>query len=172
MDDARTGGQSPLGARLSPVPAQSPHLLDLATLRILRLFGASIGPGVHIYPSVQISLPWNLSVRANANIGDRAIVYNLGHISIGEGATVSQGAHLCAGTHDYRQASLPLIKAPISIGEGAWICADAFVGPGVNVGDYAIVGARAVLMRDIDDSAIVAGNPATEIGKRPLPRAP
>ena len=89
--------------------------------------------------------------------------------SIGSTASISQGAHLCAGTHDYRRADLPLQKLPISIGEGAWICADAFIGPGVKVGNYAIVGARAVAMRIIEDWSIVAGNPARVIGTRPAP---
>lgn len=134
---------------------------------MLRMFGASIAADVHIHPSVLIALPWNLAIGAHSSAGDRAILYNLGPISIGAGATISQGAHLCAGTHDYHRADLPLIKAPITIGEGAWICADAFVGPGVNVGDYAIVGARGVVMRDVADWTVVSGNPARVVGKRP-----
>ena len=109
------------------------------------------------------------TIGAEASIGDRAILYNLGLISIGDGATISQGAHLCAGTHDYRRSDLPLLKPPIAVGEGAWICADCFVGPGVKVGDYAIVGARAVAMRDVDDWSIAVGNPARIIGQRPRP---
>jgi putative colanic acid biosynthesis acetyltransferase WcaF len=134
---------------------------------LLRVFGARIGRDVHIYPSVRIAIPWNLVIAEHAAVGDRAIIYNLGMITIASAATVSQGAHLCAGTHDYRQADFPLIKAPISVGSGAWICADAFVGPAVTIGDRAIIGARAVVMKDVADGAIVAGNPAREIGKRP-----
>ena len=136
---------------------------------MLRLFGASIGSGVRIYPTVMITLPWNLEVGSEASVGDRAILYNLGSITIGKAATVSQGAHLCAGSHDHRRADLPLLKLPITIGEGAWICADGFVGPGVKVGDYAIVGARAVAMRDVEGWSIVAGNPARSVGKRAPP---
>jgi putative colanic acid biosynthesis acetyltransferase WcaF len=136
---------------------------------ILRLFRAQIGRDVHIYPSVRIAIPWNLSVGDYAAIGDRVVIYNLGTISIGPRATISQGAHLCGGTHDYRQSSFPLIKSPIQIGEGAWICADAFIGPNVTIGSYAIVGARAVTMRNVDAWAIVAGNPAKRIGERTPP---
>lgn len=133
---------------------------------ILRLFGAKIGHNVHIYPSVRIAVPWNLQVADGAAIGDKATLYALGEIQIGERATVSQGAHLCAGTHDWRQPSMPLVKSPINIGADAWICADAFVGPGVTVGDRAIVGARAVAMKDVPGEAIVAGNPARQVRKR------
>lgn len=135
---------------------------------ILRAFGAAIGPDAHIYPSVRIAVPWNLEVGRSAAVGDRAIVYNLGRITIGATATVSQGAHLCAGTHDFRRADLPLVKAPIVVGEGAWVCADAFVGPGVTIGKLAVVGARAVAMRDVPAGDVVAGNPARTIGVRSI----
>lgn len=154
---------------LHPLFRYSPRIFWSWRAWLLRLFGASIGSDVHIYPTVMITLPWNLTIKRETSIGDRAILYNLGRISIGPAATVSQGAHLCAGTHDYLRADLPLLKQPITIGEGAWICADAFVGPGTKIGDYAIVGARAVAMRDVSDWAITVGNPAKVIGTRPRP---
>jgi putative colanic acid biosynthesis acetyltransferase WcaF len=133
---------------------------------LLRLFGADIGRGVHIYPTVRITIPWNLSIGNQAAVGDRAILYALGPIRIGSGATISQGAHLCAGSHDFRDPSMPLTKPPISIGAGAWICTEAFIGPGVTVGDHAIAGARAVVTKSIAAGDIVAGNPAQKIGQR------
>jgi putative colanic acid biosynthesis acetyltransferase WcaF len=147
----------------------SPRVFWAWRTGILKLFGARIGRDVHILPSVQIAIPWNLSVGDHAAIGDRVVIYNLGKLSIGARATISQGAHLCGGTHDHRQSSFPLVKSPIQIGEGAWVCADAFIGPGVTVGNYAIVGARAVAMRNVDPWAIVAGNPARRIGERTAP---
>lgn len=139
---------------------------------MLRAFGARIGPGVHIHPSVRIAVPWNLEVGARSAVGDRAVLYNLGQITIGADVTISQHAHLCAGTHDYRRADLPLIKAAIRVGDGAWICADAFVGPDVTVGHHAVVAARAVAVKDVEPSMIVAGNPARPIGARPPLEAP
>jgi putative colanic acid biosynthesis acetyltransferase WcaF len=133
---------------------------------LLRLFGASIGPEVHIYPSARITMPWNLEIGESAAIGDRVNLYALGSITIGARATVSQGAHICAGTHDISDPARPLLKPPITIGSDAWVCADAFVGPGVTVGDGAIVGARAVAMKDVPAHAIVVGNPARQIKKR------
>ena len=133
---------------------------------LLRLCGAKIGTNAHIHPSVSIAIPWNLEIGAGAAVGDRAILYSLGPIRIGARATISQGAHLCAGTHDWRDAAMPLLKSTIEIGADAWICADAFIGPGVMIGQGAIVGARAVTMRNVGPSIIVAGNPACEIGKR------
>ena len=137
---------------------------------LLRLFGARIGRCVHIHPSVRIATPWNVVVGDNTAVGDGVILYSLGTITLGSDVTVSQYAHLCAGTHDHREAALPLLKPPITIGRGAWVCADAFIGPDIRVGDYAIIGARAVVIKDVPPWAIVAGNPAREIATRSPPR--
>jgi putative colanic acid biosynthesis acetyltransferase WcaF len=133
---------------------------------LLRCFGARIGHAVHVYPSVRITIPWNIAIGNETAIGDRVILYALGPITIGAQVTVSQYAHLCAGSHDYRDPAMPLLKPAITIGDGAWICADAFVGPGVSVAAGAIAGARAVVVSDVAANAIVAGNPARPIGQR------
>jgi putative colanic acid biosynthesis acetyltransferase WcaF len=135
---------------------------------ILRCFGAKVGANVNIYPSTCIHFPWNLSVGDWTSIGEQALIYNWGHISLGEKVTISHRAHLCAGTHDYSRADLPLLKLPITVSDQAWICADAFVGPGVTVSDGAIVGARAVVTKNVGAWDIVAGNPARVIKKRTL----
>ena len=136
---------------------------------ILRLFGARIGRDCQIYPSVRIFAPWALEIGNWSSVGDRAILYNLGAIRIGERVTISQGAHLCAGTHLFREPSMPLVRATITVLDGAWVCADAFVGPDVTIGSGAIAGARAVVMKDVAEDAIVAGNPARIIGARTKP---
>ena len=133
---------------------------------LLRLFGARAGAHARIHPSVRITMPWNLNIGSYASIGDRAILYALGSITVGANATVSQYAHLCAGTHDHLRPDMPLLKPPITIGAGAWICADAFIGPGVSVGEMAVVGARAVVVKDVAAHMIVAGNPARVVGER------
>ncbi|MGA2953880.1 MAG: hypothetical protein ABSD80_16750 [Caulobacteraceae bacterium] len=133
--------------------AWSPRQLWAWRNFMLRAFGAQIGPGVRIHPSVRIAVPWNLAAGRNSAVGDRAVLYNLGRITLGANVTVSQHAHLCAGT-------------------GAWICADAFVGPDVSIGDHAIVAARAVAVRDVEPWTIVAGNPARLVGPRPPLDAP
>ena len=147
----------------------SPRILWAWRRALLRAFGAEIGRQVHIHPTVRVAIPWNLSVGDLSAIGDGVRLYNLGRIQIGKNTTVSQGAHLCAGTHDYRLSDLPLLKLPIHIGDNVWICADAFVGPGVTVADFAILGARAVVVRDVPQAGILAGNPARLLKHRPVP---
>lgn len=135
---------------------------------VLRLFGAKIGQHVHVYPSARIYHPWNLTVGDWSAIGEEVLVYNLGHIKVGQRVTVSHRAQLCAGTHDHTRVDFPLLKQPIEIGDQAWICAAAFVGPGVHVGHGAVVGAAAVVTKDVPGWSIVAGNPARQIAKRQL----
>jgi putative colanic acid biosynthesis acetyltransferase WcaF len=94
--------------------------------------------------------------------------YCVAPIKIGAHATVSQYSFLCTASHDIEQTQMPLVTAPIQIGAGAWIAADVFVGPGVTVGDGAVVGARSTLLKDVEPWAVVAGNPARFIKKRIL----
>ena len=121
-----------------------------------------------MYASTRIYFPWNLTVGDWSAIGEEAFIYNLGPVTLGEKVTVSHRAQLCAGTHDYTSTDLPLIKPPIVIKDLAWICADAFVGPNVTVGEGAIVGARAVVMKDVEPWAIMTGNPAKFVKRRVL----
>lgn len=157
-----------LWALASPLFTLSPRPFWKWRASLLRCFGAKVGKNVHIYPSVCISIPWNVTVGDNSAVGSRVILYALGPINIGAEVTISQGAHLCAGTHDYRDSSMPLIKAAIDVSDGVWICADAFVGPKVSIGSMAIVGARAVVMRNVPSNEIVVGNPARSVGSRSM----
>ena len=52
------------------------------------------------------------------------------------------------------------------IGSDVWICADAFIGPNVEIGDSALVGARAVITRNVDSNIIMVGNPGKSVGPR------
>ena len=135
---------------------------------ILRLFKANVGDNVNIYNSAKIYMPWNLDIGDWSSIGEDAFIYNLGKVHIGSKVTISHRAQLCAGTHDYSKPNLPLLKPPITIKDEAWICASSFVGPGVTVNEGAIVGACAVVVKDVDPWMIVVGNPAKVVGKRTL----
>ncbi|MFC1605465.1 putative colanic acid biosynthesis acetyltransferase [Pseudomonadota bacterium] len=135
---------------------------------LLRAFGARIGRKVHIYNTAVIYFPWRLEIGDWSAIGEHAFIYNLGAIRIGTNVTISQRAHLCAGTHDHTNPGLPLLKPPITIEDQAWICADAFVGPGVTVGEGSVVGARTVVVKDVEPWLIVVGNPARPVRKREI----
>ncbi len=135
---------------------------------VLWFFGASVGKHVNTYPSTRIYFPWNLTVGDWSAIGEDVLIYNLGPVTLGQKVTISHRAHLCAGTHDHRSPDLPLLKPAITVEDQAWICADAFVGPGVTVGEGAVVGACAVVTKDVEQWTVVAGNPARFLKKRIL----
>ena len=135
---------------------------------LLRRFGAQVGRYVHTYGSSVVYMPWNLSIGDWSSLGEHAFIYNLGPVTIGAQATISGRAHLCAGTHDYTDPAMPLLKPPIVVKDQAWICADAFVGPSVTIGEGAVVAARAVVVKDVEAWSIVAGNPARRIKQRIL----
>ena len=155
-----------LWAITSPIFFLSPRPFFAWRTFILRLFGAKIGKRAHIDPSARIFLPWKLVMGDDTSIGYSAIIYNLGLVTIGDCATISQRAHICAGTHNYKDPSLKLLRLPISIGNQAWICADAFIGPNTTIGEGAIVGAASVVVKDVPAWKIFSGNPAKFIKDR------
>lgn len=157
-----------LWALATPLFRLSPRLCYGWRRGLLRCFGASVGRQVRIDPSARVVIPWNLQIGDEASLGDRALVYNLGPVSIGARATISHLAHLCAGSHDYQDPRLPLLRMPIQIEADAWVCAQAFVGPGVRIGAGAVVAAGAVVTRSVDPWTVVAGNPARPVKTRTL----
>ena len=136
---------------------------------VLRLFGARIGAGARVYGSVKIWLPANLELGDGVLIGREVNCYNQGRITIDRDVVVSQNASLCASTHDINDPSFPLLVRPIRIRAHAWIAAEAFVGPGVTVGEGAVLGARGVAMRDLEEWAFHSGNPAVMLKPRRRP---
>ena len=121
-----------------------------------------------IHSTARIQVPWNLTMKHRACLGERANAYSLGKIKIMEGATIAQESYLCTGTHDFNDPSLQLITKPITVGKNAFIGARAMILPEVCIGERVIVGAMSVVSKDVPDHHIVAGNPAKKIGERAI----
>jgi putative colanic acid biosynthesis acetyltransferase WcaF len=138
---------------------------------LLRLFGANVDRTARIRSTVKIEIPWNLTVGAQTIIGDDVILYCLGPVTIGQRVTISQLAHLCAGTHDYTRPEFPLLRPPIEIGDDVWIATDVFVGPGVKIGPGVVVGARSSVFRDLPPWHVCVGTPAKPIQERQMAAA-
>lgn len=134
---------------------------------LINRFGAHVHPTARLRRTVQVECPWNLTVGRNSSVGHQALLYCLGPVAIGQRVSISQRAHLCAGSHDYRRADMPLLRPPITVEDDVWIAADAFVGPNVRIGQGAIIGARAVALRDAQPWTISLGNPAQPVKARP-----
>jgi putative colanic acid biosynthesis acetyltransferase WcaF len=133
---------------------------------LLRVFGAKVGRGVHVYPGTKIWAPWNLELADECGVAKGAILYSQGKISIGRRAVISQGAHLVTGTHDYSRAGFPLMTMPIYVGDHAWIAAEAFIHPGITIGNGCVIGARAVVTKDMPEWSVCAGHPCEPIKTR------
>jgi putative colanic acid biosynthesis acetyltransferase WcaF len=144
----------------------TPKPLNPWRLVVLRAFGAKIYGRPFVHQRARIQQPWNLTLHHRACLGDRANAYSLAEIILHEGATIAQEAYLCTGTHDFSQPHIPLQTGRIVVGADAFVGARAFVLPGITLGTRSVVGAMAVVTRDVADHTIVMGNPARPAEKK------
>jgi len=149
----------------------TPKPLNRWRLFWLQLFGVEIHGTPFVHQRVRIAIPWNLILHDRACIGDRANLDTLGKIEIGARATVAQEVYLSSGTHDFTRSELPLVTAKITIGDDAFVCARAFVLPGITIGARSIVGACSVVTKDVPPDVIAAGNPCRTLRPRVPPSA-
>ena len=134
----------------------------------LRLFGAQLNGRVAIYPSARVWAPWNLQMEDGSSIGDEVECYSVDRIVLEEGAIVSQYSFLCTASHDITDPGRRLITAPIRLRRLSWVCAGAFVHPGVTIGEGAVIAARSVVVKSVAPWDVVGGNPAKFLKTRVL----
>ncbi|MEM9281785.1 MAG: WcaF family extracellular polysaccharide biosynthesis acetyltransferase [Verrucomicrobiota bacterium] len=106
---------------------------SLIKVKALRVFGAKIGENVIIRSRVNITFPWRIEIGDYVWIGDEVFILSLAPVCIESNVCISQRAFLCTGSHNFKKQSFDLITEPIHIGEGSWICAQAFIGPGSQI---------------------------------------
>ncbi|MVT53322.1 putative colanic acid biosynthesis acetyltransferase [Bradyrhizobium yuanmingense] len=133
---------------------------------LLRLFGAKIASTARIYGSAKIWFPPYLTMGEHSVLAWGALCYSQAPIVLEDFVVVSQRAHLCAGTHDIDDPNFQLLTKPILLKRKAWVAADTFIGPGVTVGEGAVIGARAVVFKDVDPWSVFVGNPARFVKMR------
>lgn len=133
---------------------------------VLRRFGAQVGRGVIIKPSVNIKYPWHLSIGDHCWIGERAWLDCTSPLRIGSHVVISQGAYLCCGTHDWEDPGMGNVIAPIVVEDGAWIASFARIAGNVTIGQEAIVALGAVVFSDCEPRGTYRGNPAQRVGRR------
>lgn len=144
----------------------SPQFAYRFRAALLRLFGAEVGVGTVIRPSVTITYPWKVKVGDYAWIGDDAVLYSLGEIYIGAHAVVSQRSYLCAGDHDYQRTDFMIRSFPVRVEEQAWVASDVFIAPGVTIGKGAVIGARSSVFSDMPDGMVCMGSPCKPVKPR------
>lgn len=144
----------------------SPRPFHLWRAMLLRLFGASMGRNCHFYPTSRVWAPWNLICEDQVTAGDGAEIYNPALVRLNSHAILSQNSYVCGASHDFDDPSFPLVEFAMEIGRYAWVCARACVGPGVNIGDGAVLGLASVATRDLEPWGIYAGVPAVKVKNR------
>ncbi|MGB3651433.1 MAG: WcaF family extracellular polysaccharide biosynthesis acetyltransferase [Rivularia sp. (in: cyanobacteria)] len=135
-------------------------------VRILRSFGAKIATGVRIKPGVRVKFPWRLVIGDYTWIGENAWIDNVALVTIESHVCISQGVYLCTGNHDWNHPDFKLIPAPIHIKKSSWIAAKSIIGPGVIVGEGAVLTLGGVTGRSLEAMTIYSGNPAQPLKKR------
>ncbi|MGO4770124.1 putative colanic acid biosynthesis acetyltransferase [Flavobacterium sp. W22_SRS_FK3] len=134
---------------------------------LLKVFGAKIGKYCNIYASAYIPSPRNLVMGIHSTLGPQ-VQLHLGKTRIGNKVTVSQRAYLCSATHETTSLNVPFVAGEIILEDFVWIAAEAFVMTNTVICEGAIVGARAVVVKNVEPWTIVAGNPAKSIKNRIL----
>ena len=135
---------------------------------VFRGFGAKIGNNCAFYPSARYYAPWNLVCGNRVCVAPSAEIYNKAKVIIGSNVVISQGAYICAASHDISSPTMDLVLKPVTIGSNVWIGAKATVLPGVTIGEGSVVGACAVVAKDVPPWSVVVGNPARVVKKREL----
>jgi putative colanic acid biosynthesis acetyltransferase WcaF len=133
---------------------------------LLKAFGAKIGRGVVIKPSVIIKYPWLLEIGNHTWIGEKVWIDNLAKVQIGSNVCISQGAYLLTGNHDYKSNKFSLKINPVVIQDGVWIGAKAVVCPGVVCGHHSVLNVMSVATSNMEPSLIYQGNPAVAFRER------
>lgn len=135
---------------------------------LLSLFGMKCAGEDAFYPTVKVWAPWNIEIGKHVAIDDNVNLYSVDRITIGTKVAISREAFICTASHDITKPNRPLITAPITICDGAWIGSRAIILPGVTIGEGAIVAAGAVVTKDVEPWSVVGGNPAKFIKMREL----
>lgn len=134
----------------------------------LRLFGAKIGKGNVIKPSVNIKYPWKLKMGNYNWIGENVWIDNLDMIKIGSNCCFSQGVMLLCGNHNYQSKKFGLITKPIVIEDGVWIGAKSIVIPGTLCKSHSVLAVNSVSPLIMEAYSIYRGNPAFFIKQREI----
>ena len=129
--------------------------------------------GRHLFidHGIYIKFPWLMEVGDRVSINRGASFYPSffgGHrIILGDNVRIAPGVRLHAAGHDIADLSYTDVGGPIVIGNDVWIGAGAIILPNVTVGDRSVIGAGAVVSRDIPPNSVAVGIPAKVVKQRP-----
>lgn len=132
----------------------------------LRAVGMKVGQGSFVMKRNYIINANLITIGRHSHVNTQCILDGRGGLTLGNSVSVSHRVNLMTGSHDAHSANFQGIFKPIVIDDYAWIGVGATVLQGVTIGRGAVVCAGAVVTRDVEPYAIVAGVPARRIGER------
>lgn len=132
---------------------------------------ADVSADARVFERVKIIEPGGLKLGRTASVSPGVILDCRGGLEVGDFSMVGIDAVILTSSHRHSRIDVPMRfqgmeLAPVSIGVDVWIGARAVVLPGVRIGDGAIVGAGAVVTKNVAARAIVGGVPARELATR------
>lgn len=138
-----------------------------------RVLGMQIGQGTALLMDLYLyirgrSRPGQpgIIIGRQSVINQQCCLDGRGGLSIGNYVSISPGVWILTDTHDMNDPLFREVLAPVKINDYAWIGSRAMILPGVTVGEGAVVGAGAVVTRDVEPYTVVGGIPARPIGTR------
>jgi acetyltransferase-like isoleucine patch superfamily enzyme len=143
------------------------HIDETETIRPIfeELIGKPVGESFHLIPPFYADYGHNISVGRAVFIGYDCMFTGHGAIDIGDEVMIANRVNLVTVGHpvepDVRRTHITV--APITIERNVWIGTAATILPGVTIGADAVVGAGAVVTRDVAPATLVAGVPATVV---------
>jgi len=134
------------------------------------LYCANIAKTAIIYKGCEIRTPKKLHIGKGSIIGDNAMLDARCGLTIGENVNFSSSVEIWTLQHDYRDPDFKCVPGhcgPVTIGDRAWIGPRVTILHSVNIGEGAVVGAGAVVTKDVEPYTVVAGIPAKKVAERP-----
>jgi acetyltransferase-like isoleucine patch superfamily enzyme len=149
---------------------------DVEVLRVSRLVSGPrtiIGSGTLLHCG---GFDWSdgkggITIGSDSYIGPRCVLFGAGEISIGDKVAIGPGCILASHGHHFEDPGAaildqPTLFAPIRIEDDVYLGTGSVVLPGVRIGRGAIVGAGAVVSRDVPSGAVALGVPARVVRYR------
>lgn len=126
---------------------------------VKELFLGNIGEGSRVMPPVTVVRGNSVKIGRNVVVMNNSLMMAAGGITIEDDVLVAANAQLISNNHDLYDHAVLTCK-PVRLKRNCWIGAGATILPGVTVGENAVVGAGAVVTKDVEDNTVVGGNPA------------
>jgi maltose O-acetyltransferase len=135
-------------------------------LAILRELLASVGQGVVVRPPLAMDYGYQTSIDDRTFVNGGAVILDVGRVTIGADVQIGPNVQLLTPTHplepELRRTGAEAAE-PITIGDNVWLGGGVIVCPGVTIGRDTVVGAGAVVTRDLPQGVLAVGNPARVI---------